>query len=56
MKILQIAFRASMLEHENAILRAQILTLREEASSLRQMLITKKSDQSSSNDHQINCR
>lgn len=28
-----------MLEHENAILKAQILTLREEAQSLRHMLI-----------------
>ncbi|GLV38044.1 uncharacterized protein CBL_07842 [Carabus blaptoides fortunei] len=50
----QIAFRATMLEHENAILRAQILTLREEATSLRQMLIAKKTDQPP--DHQINCR
>lgn len=46
-----------MLEHENAILRAQILTLREEASSLRQMLIAKKTDQQPiTPDHQINCR
>lgn len=37
--ILQIALRATMLEHENAILRAQIITLREEAQSLRHMLI-----------------
>ncbi|XP_044736841.1 cell death specification protein 2 [Chrysoperla carnea] len=43
----QIALRASMLEHENAILRAQILTLREEATSLRQMLFFKKSTESS---------
>lgn len=28
-----------MLEHENAILKTQILTLREEAQSLRRMLI-----------------
>ncbi|XP_012268589.1 transcription factor ces-2 [Athalia rosae] len=34
-----IALRATMLEHENAILRAQVLTLREEAQSLRHMLI-----------------
>ncbi|XP_076240647.1 hepatic leukemia factor [Calliopsis andreniformis] len=34
-----IALRATMLEHENAILRAQIITLREEAQSLRHMLI-----------------
>ncbi|KZC12390.1 PREDICTED: cell death specification protein 2 [Dufourea novaeangliae] len=34
-----IALRATMLEHENAILKAQIITLREEAQSLRHMLI-----------------
>ncbi|XP_015603365.1 hepatic leukemia factor [Cephus cinctus] len=34
-----IALRATMLEHENAILRAQVVTLREEAQSLRHMLI-----------------
>ncbi|XP_067210563.1 transcription factor ces-2 isoform X2 [Linepithema humile] len=34
-----IALRATMLEHENAILKAQIVTLREEAQSLRHMLI-----------------
>ncbi|XP_031843034.1 uncharacterized protein LOC116431552 [Nomia melanderi] len=34
-----IALRATMLEHENAILKAQVLTLREEAQSLRHMLI-----------------
>lgn len=28
-----------MLEHENAILRAQVVTLREEAQSLRHMLL-----------------
>lgn len=38
----QIALRATILEHENAILKAQVLTLREEASSLRQMLLQKK--------------
>ncbi|XP_017783281.1 PREDICTED: cell death specification protein 2 [Nicrophorus vespilloides] len=38
----QIALRATILEHENAILKAQILTLREEATSLRQMLMEKK--------------
>lgn len=40
--IFQIALRATLLEHENAILKAQILTLREEASSLRQMVLQKK--------------
>nr|XP_024215146.1 D site-binding protein [Halyomorpha halys] len=35
----QIALRASMLEHENAILRAQVITLREEAQSLRELLL-----------------
>ncbi|XP_072759761.1 uncharacterized protein [Anoplolepis gracilipes] len=34
-----IALRATMLEHENAILKAQVVTLREEAQSLRHMLI-----------------
>ncbi|RLU20702.1 hypothetical protein DMN91_007315 [Ooceraea biroi] len=34
-----VALRATMLEHENAILKAQIVTLREEAQSLRYMLI-----------------
>ncbi|XP_076678001.1 uncharacterized protein LOC143374054 [Andrena cerasifolii] len=34
-----IALRATMLEHENAILRAQLMTLREETQSLRHMLI-----------------
>ncbi|KAG7200599.1 hypothetical protein KM043_001157 [Ampulex compressa] len=38
-----IALRATMLEHENAILRAQIVTLREEAQSLRHMLIKQQS-------------
>ncbi|XP_060525263.1 transcription factor ces-2 [Cylas formicarius] len=38
----QIALKATLLEHENAILRAQVLTLREEASSLRQMLLQRK--------------
>ncbi|PBC30245.1 D site-binding protein [Apis cerana cerana] len=34
-----IALRATILEHENAILRAQVITLREEAQCLRHMLI-----------------
>ncbi|KAK9509259.1 hypothetical protein O3M35_006611 [Rhynocoris fuscipes] len=38
----QIALRASMLEHENAVLRAQVLTLREESQSLRQLLLQQK--------------
>ncbi|XP_011147512.1 cell death specification protein 2 [Harpegnathos saltator] len=38
-----IALRATMLEHENAILKAQIVTLREEAQSLRHMLIKQHS-------------
>ncbi|XP_011505725.1 PREDICTED: nuclear factor interleukin-3-regulated protein [Ceratosolen solmsi marchali] len=37
-----IALRATMLEHENAILRAQVMTLREECQSLRQMLIKQR--------------
>nr|XP_022901752.1 hepatic leukemia factor-like [Onthophagus taurus] len=39
----QIALRATILEHENALLKAQLLTVREEASSLRQLLLEKKS-------------
>jgi hypothetical protein len=38
----EIAIRASFLEKENAILRAQVTTLREEANSLRQMLLQKR--------------
>ncbi|KAK9874972.1 hypothetical protein WA026_005788 [Henosepilachna vigintioctopunctata] len=38
----QVVLRASILEHENAILRAQVLTLREESSSLRRLLLQKK--------------
>ncbi|PSN52006.1 hypothetical protein C0J52_06112 [Blattella germanica] len=43
----QIAFRATMLEHENALLRAQVLTLKEEAQSLRHMLLQRKTEDSS---------
>ena len=39
----EIAIRASFLEKENAILRAQVATLREEANSLRQLLLQKRS-------------
>ena len=39
----EIAVRASFLEKENAILRAQVATLREEANSLRQLLLQKRS-------------
>ncbi|XP_044757836.1 hepatic leukemia factor-like [Coccinella septempunctata] len=38
----QVALRATILEHENAILRAQVLTLREETSALRRLLLQKK--------------
>lgn len=38
----EIAIRASFLEKENAILRAQVATLREEASSLKHLLLQKK--------------
>lgn len=41
----EIAIRASFLEKENAILRAQVATLREEANSLRQLLLQKRSQQ-----------
>ena len=37
----EIAIRASFLEKENAILRAQTATLREEANSLKQLLLQK---------------
>ncbi|XP_044259728.1 uncharacterized protein LOC123008150 [Tribolium madens] len=49
----QIALRATILEHENAILRAQVLTLREETSSLRQLLLEKKTLEIASRDTQI---
>lgn len=35
---LQIAFRAAVLEQENSILRAQVIALREEVNTLRQMM------------------
>ncbi|GBM93498.1 hypothetical protein AVEN_274825-1 [Araneus ventricosus] len=38
----EIALRACFLEKENAVLRAQVNTLREEAHSLRQMLMHKR--------------
>ncbi|VDI39071.1 albumin D box-binding protein [Mytilus galloprovincialis] len=38
----EIAIRASFLEKENAILRAQVGTLREEASSLKHLLLQKR--------------
>ncbi|KAK8388119.1 hypothetical protein O3P69_020184 [Scylla paramamosain] len=38
----QIAIRASFLEKENSVLRAQVATLRDEASSLRHLLLQKK--------------
>ncbi|XP_054713710.1 D site-binding protein-like [Uloborus diversus] len=38
----EIALRACFLEKENAILRAQVTTLREEAQSLRQLLLQKR--------------
>ncbi|KAJ8684297.1 hypothetical protein QAD02_020089 [Eretmocerus hayati] len=37
-----IALRATMLEHENAILRAQVARLREECQTLRQLLIKQR--------------
>ncbi|KAG5900126.1 hypothetical protein JTB14_012799 [Gonioctena quinquepunctata] len=49
----QVALRATILEHENAILRAQVLTLREEASSLRQLLLQKKALEIASHNPQI---
>ncbi|KAJ8921770.1 hypothetical protein NQ315_008395 [Exocentrus adspersus] len=49
----QIALKATILEHENAILRAQVLTLREEVSSLRQMLLQKKALELATRDTQL---
>ncbi|KAK2584709.1 hypothetical protein KPH14_007043 [Odynerus spinipes] len=43
-----IALKASMLEHENAILRAQVVTLREEAQSLRHMLLKQQTTRTQS--------
>lgn len=40
---IQIAFRAAILEQENAILRTQTLALREEVTTLRQMLCNRGS-------------
>ncbi|XP_066259174.1 transcription factor ces-2 [Euwallacea similis] len=49
----QVALRATILEHENAILRAQVVTLREEASSLRQMLLHRKPYEINTTDAQL---
>jgi hypothetical protein len=43
--LFQIAFRASLLEHENALLRAQVITLKEETQSLRHMLLQTKTEE-----------
>ena len=40
-----IAIRANLMEKENAILRAQVATLREEATSLKNLLLQKRSRQ-----------
>ncbi|XP_029047637.1 CCAAT/enhancer-binding protein delta [Osmia bicornis bicornis] len=48
-----IALRATMLEHENAILRAQVITLREEAQCLRHMLIKQQAPPLQSIDRSI---
>ncbi|KAK1120046.1 hypothetical protein K0M31_012775 [Melipona bicolor] len=48
-----IALRATMLEHENAILRAQVITLREEAQCLRHMLIKQQTPSLHSIDRSI---
>ena len=39
---MQIALRATMLEHENALLRAQLVTVHEECQALRQLLIKQR--------------
>ncbi|CAG0887807.1 unnamed protein product [Darwinula stevensoni] len=41
----QMAMKAQILEKENAILRAQVVTLREEAYSLKQLLLHKRTQQ-----------
>ncbi|XP_076759036.1 uncharacterized protein LOC143428200 [Xylocopa sonorina] len=48
-----IALRATMLEHENAILRAQVITLREETQCLRHMLIKQQAPSLQSIDRSI---
>ncbi|CAD1475635.1 unnamed protein product, partial [Heterotrigona itama] len=53
MKGVNIALRATMLEHENAILRAQVITLREEAQCLRHMLIKQQASSLHSIDRSI---
>ncbi|KAL7300130.1 hypothetical protein TKK_0007134 [Trichogramma kaykai] len=54
----QIALRATMLEHENAILRAQLVAMREECQLLRQMLIKQRMPPlvQSTCDYQLNVR
>lgn len=42
---IKIAFRAAVLEQENAILRSQMLTLRDEVTTLRQMICTTRPQQ-----------
>lgn len=49
----QVAVRVKFLEHENAILRAQVITLREEATSLRRMLLQRGETELSPGVHQI---
>lgn len=50
-KFPQIALRAAILEHENAMMRAQIITLREETQALRSMLmLSKKPTESNATD------
>lgn len=45
--------RARLLEHENAILRAQILSLREEAAALRRMLLQQRDAELLSKERQL---
>lgn len=45
--------RAKLLEHENAILRAQVISLREEAASLRTLLLQRHDLERSPHEQQI---
>ncbi|XP_076045872.1 uncharacterized protein LOC143028124 [Oratosquilla oratoria] len=49
----QVTLRAGYLEKENAMLRAQVATLREEAASLRHILMQKKQGQQKTYEHKF---
>lgn len=48
----EVALRASQLERENAVLKAQLSTLREEAEALKRMLIQKRQLHQQQQQHQ----